>query len=415
MTHGVCIIGASHAGVQVAASLRDLGYDAPIHLIHGEATLPYQRPPLSKAYLADSVNADGLALRSPDYYASRGIELLSATHVHCIDADTRRLDLRAAPGAQAGTSLPDSLTYDHLVIATGARARQLPVPGGDLDGVLTLRTIEDAEQMKARLETARDVVIAGAGFIGLEVAATAGKLGKSVTVVEAQDRVLARLFPTMMSDFLTNRHKENGTAFLFGTQISGIRQQTDGRKIVDFSNGDSREADLVVVGIGAEVNDGLARLIGLDCDNGILVNREALTSCPEISAAGDCAAWQLPHEQNTSRTESVQNAVDQAKIIAARLTGNDIPEQVAPWFWSDQLDVKLQMVGTALDADDIVCRGEMESGRFSLLYYQGEELVRVDSVNRAIDHIAARRLVTQRIKLPKDAARDVNIKLKDFG
>ncbi len=413
MTSGVTIVGASHAGVQVAASLRDNGYEGSITVLYKETVPPYQRPPLSKAFLAGDVSADALVLRGPDYYQSKGINLIGSVCVDAIDRNEKRLHIAPANDV-AAANVADTLEYDKLVLATGAAARTLSVPGGDNENVLCLRDLADASKLKACLQKAEKVVVIGAGFIGLEVAATARKLGKAVTVVEMQERILARLFPDAMSDFLMRRHQENGVQFLMSCGVTSIDQTQDQQLNVVLSNQQILQADLVVVGIGAAVSDELARQAGLDCADGILIGDDGMTSDPDIYAAGDCAAWTLPHMSGPTRTESVQNAVDQAKTVAASLCGIPVPPKVAPWFWSDQMDIKLQMVGTALEADDIICRGEQSAGRFSLLYYQGDELVRVDSVNRPMDHIAARRLVSDRCKLPKEAAADINVKLKNY-
>jgi 3-phenylpropionate/trans-cinnamate dioxygenase ferredoxin reductase subunit len=306
------------------------------------------------------------------------------------------------------------MTFDRLVLATGACARKLPLPGATGDLALTLRNRTDADKLREKLLAARDVIIVGAGFIGLEVAATARKLGKPVTMVEAGDRILARLFPGQMSDFLARRHRAAGSELIFSAIVTDLRTAGDSRRRVTLDSGRVMDVDLVVAGIGARVNDHLARNAGLACEDGILVNEAGRTSHPHIYAAGDCAAWTLPHESRPSRTESVQNAVDQAKTVAASLCGLPLPAKSAPWFWSDQMDIKLQMVGNAIEADRIICRGDQESGRFSLFYYQQSRLVRVDSVNRPMDHMAARKLVTRRSELPPHVAADPAIKLTEY-
>ena len=413
MTLGVTIVGGSHAGVQVAASLRDNGYEGSITVLYQETVPPYQRPPLSKAYLAGEMSTDALVLRGPDYYRSKEIDLIGGMSVTAIDRNQKQLLLAPCSSTNA-SAFPEILDYEKLVLATGAVARALPVPGAERENVLFLRDLSDAEKLKTHLQTAENIVIIGAGFIGLEVAATARKMDKSVTIIEAEDRILARLFPPMMSDFLSARHIANGAAFRLSTGVSRIDQANDNLLQVALTDGEILNADLVVVGIGADVCDELAREAGLSCANGILVGEDGMTSDPDIYAAGDCAAWTLPYMSEPTRTESVQNAVDQAKTVAASLCGKPLPPKVVPWFWSDQMDIKLQMVGTALEADDIICRGDQSTGRFSLLYYQKDELVRVDSVNRPMDHIAARRLVSDRCKLPKADAADIDVKLKKF-
>lgn len=407
MSNGVVIVGASHAGVQVAASLREQGYEQAIKLINGEAALPYQRPPLSKGFVDGKTGLDALALRSPEFFKKRSIELLNNHWVTGIDRDAQRLNVNSPNGAT-------EYHYDHLVLATGAEAKPLSVPGTDLPNVLCVRSLEDAVHLKEALVNAHDVVIAGAGFISLEVASTLRQLGKHSSIIVRGNNVLSRTFPSEMADFIAEKHRQSGSEFLFNTQITQIEATENDRVIVHLNNGDQLPADLVVVGIGTTVNDDLGRSAGLDCDDGILVSRECLTSDPNISACGDCAAWQPFSETQPSRIESVQMAIDQGKTIAARLTDHPLSERVAPWFWSEQLDMKLQMVGTTLNYDDMVCRGSMSSGKFSLLYYQGEKLVRVDSVNSPADHLAARKLVTLGRHLPKELAAKTDIKLKTF-
>lgn len=416
MTESVTIVGASHAGVQVAASLRELGFAGAIRLVHGEGALPYQRPPLSKTFLADGMAPEAIVLRSPEWFAAKGIELLRGARVRAVDVDARRLEIEAAVDCPGPAAVPESLSFDRLVLATGAAARTLPVPGATLEGVLTLRTLADAAALRRRLSAATSVAIIGAGFIGLEVAATARKLGKAVTVLEAEGRVLARLFPQEMSDFLLARHSSAGSVFLFDARVTEIGGTGQGSlKRVTLADGRALEAELVVIGIGAAASDELARRAGLACGNGIAIDATCRTADPAIFACGDCAVWPTPYADGPGRNESVQTAVDQAKTAAAAIAGAPCPAQVAPWFWSDQLDLKLQMVGTELEADEVVCRGSMDEGKFSLLYFRGEELTRVDSINSPADHIAARRLVSERARLSKAAAADPATRLKDLG
>ncbi|MGQ9365603.1 NAD(P)/FAD-dependent oxidoreductase [Azospirillum sp. ST 5-10] len=410
---GVAIVGASHAGVQAAVSLRELGYAGPVRLLHAETALPYQRPPLSKAYLAGAAAADSLALRGPDFFAAKGIELIAGARVRAVEGEGRRLLVEPAAGA-AG-AVPERIDCDRLVLATGAVARPLPVPGGDDAAVATLRTLADADALRRRLAAASAVVVVGAGFIGLEVAATARALGKAVTVVESEGRVLARLFPPVLSDFLEARHRAAGTAFLFAARVAAVEPAAEGRRRVVLADGRALDADLVVVGIGAVAQAALAGAVGLPGGDGIAVDADCATAVPGVFAAGDCAAWADPLTGAVRRTESVQNAVDQAKTAAAAIAGAPRPPRAAPWFWSDQLDLKIQMVGDALDADDVVCRGRLEEGRFSLFHYRGDRLVRVDSVNRPTDHIAARRLVGAGTRLPKATAADPEARLKDVA
>ena len=410
---GTVIIGASHAGVQVAASLRDQGYRLPITLLEAGAHLPYQRPPLSKTYLKDGLDNSQLALRGAAFYQQKHITLLCNHRVSQIDRANQFIT------AQHG-SRRVTFDYDRLVIATGAAARQLPLASG-VTGVRVLRGMDDAIALKADFDNAQTVVIIGAGFIGLEVASTAVTLGKQVTVVEHGGRILQRLLPSQLSAFLLQIHQHNGVNFCFNTAVEALAPADSGQTHLRLSNGQTLSADLVVVGIGATINDQLAQAAGIVCDNGILVDLNGQTSDPAVYACGDCTTTIAPDPDPTegqrhppSHIESIQNAVDQAKTVAAVITGQPAPARVAPWFWSDQQGIKLQMVGTALDYDDLIVRGELETGKFSLLYYQHNRLCRVDSVNSPADHLAARKLVSQRYPLPKDAAADTTVRLKSF-
>ncbi|NVJ90206.1 MAG: FAD-dependent oxidoreductase [Methylocystaceae bacterium] len=412
LTPGTVIVGASHAGVQVAISLRENGYDQPITLISAENVLPYQRPPLSKAYLETDQPAEALALKSAKYYADQSIGLILHHEVTAIDRQARQITLKDLKGQNTVLSQG----YDHLVLATGSHVRKLPVQGAEHDNIIYVRTTEDADKLRLALEKVNHVGIIGAGFIGLEVATTAAKKGKKVSVIEMAGRILERLFPVEMSSYLYEHHCQNGIKFHFDTRLEDLKINPDQSLSLSLQPNDQKlDCDLLVVGIGTVANDTLAQNAGLTCCNGIMVDRTCLSDDPHISACGDCAVWTLPYDIDPSRTESVQNAVDQAKIIAARLCGRDVPAQVAPWFWSDQAGVKIQMVGSTLDYDDVILRGETAENKFSLLYYKQDNLVRVDSINRPADHLAARRLVTSRTTIPKEAARDLSVSLKTFG
>jgi 3-phenylpropionate/trans-cinnamate dioxygenase ferredoxin reductase subunit len=398
----VLVVGAGQAGVQTVASLRDAGFTGRVVLIGDESGAPYQRPPLSKAYLAGEAAADRLALRGPDYYAKQGIELVAARATE-IDRTARQVLLATG----------ESYRYDHLVLATGARNRPLPVPGADLDGVLGLRTLADADALRTRLTEARDVVVIGAGFIGLEFAAVAAKLGRPVTVVEAVDRVLARVVSPTVSAHYRRLHESHGNRVLCG---SAVRRLVGERRVtgVELGDGTVLPADLVVVGIGVRPNTELAEAAGLAVDNGILVDEHLSTSDPNISAVGDCAAYPSKHAAGTVRLESVQNAVDHARCLAARWAGRATPYDAVPWFWSDQLNAKLQIAGLSAGYDQAVLHGDPETGAFSVFCFRGDRLLAVESVNRARDHVAARRLFAAGIPLSPADVRADGFDLKDF-
>jgi len=382
MTDPIIIVGASQAGVQVAESLRQEGFDGPLLLIGDETHPPYQRPPLSKALLTGETTEDRLVLRGRDLLAKKNIELVTGARVEAIERAGRRV--RLADGRD--------LAYHGLALATGGRARALPIPGADLDGVVTLRTIEDSRRIAAGIAQAACVAVVGGGFIGLEIAAAARKTGKSVVVFEALDRLLARSSAPFVSDFFLSLHGACGVDVRLGAQIAAIEGKNGRVAAVVTRDGASHPADLVVVGVGIVPNGELAQASGIACDRGIIVDDCSRTSDPAVAAAGDCTARRMA-DGALLRLESVQNAIEQAKSAAAALLGKSRPFTAAPWFWSDQFDVRLQMAGLSAGHDRIAVRGSPAERKFSVFYFRGERLIAVDSVNRAPDHIAARRLL----------------------
>lgn len=392
----VVIAGAGHAGFQAALSLRQEGFQGRITLFGDEPGLPYQRPPLSKAYLLGKTSAQALSFRSEKFFADHGIAL-EHDRVVAIDRTNRRVTL------SSGSAAP----YDHLVLAVGAHNRALPVPGADLDGVLGLRTLADADLIRARLEDSRDVVVVGAGFIGLEFAAVAAALGRSVHVLELADRPMARALTAETSAFFARAHEAWGVRLDLGQGLARIAG--DGGRVAGIETTDGRRlpADLVVVGIGVLPNVALAAEAALDIENGIRVDAHLATSDPTISAIGDCAAFPSPQGDGHVRLESVQNATDQAKAVAARLLGRPTPYAAVPWFWSDQGDLKLQIAGLATGYDTAVVVGSAENRSLSVLCFRRGQLIAAESVNRAGDHVAARRLLARVPTLrPHEAAAD---------
>ncbi|WP_328649930.1 FAD-dependent oxidoreductase [Amycolatopsis sp. NBC_00348] len=375
----VLVVGAGQSGFQAAASLRDRGFDGRVVLVGDEPGVPYQRPPLSKAYLAGTAGLEQLHLRGEDFFAEKGIEL--------VDARVKSID-RAANRVHFDDD--EELAYDHLVLATGARNRALPVPGADLPGVLALRTRDDADRLRASLSDARDVVVVGGGFIGLEFASHAGR---SVTVVEAQDRLLNRVASSEISGYFAELHREAGHTVLLGQGVSALHGDSRVRE-VELSDGTRLPADLVVIAVGVVPETALAEAAGLDIANGVVVDAHLRTSDPRIFAIGDCANFPCVQAGAATRLESVQNAVDQARCVAAALTGADEPYASLPWFWTDQSGAKLQIAGILDRADRTVVAGDREAGKFSVLSFRDDVLIAVESVNRPADHIAARRLFT---------------------
>lgn len=401
-TNGIVIVGGGQAGLQVAASLRASGYEERLRLLAEEPHLPYQRPPLSKAYLLGKASAESLPLRPGAFFEQQRIEVELGVRVQAIDVGGRRLRAGAA-----------EIPFDGLALATGGRVRRLTVPGAGHECVLYLRTREDADALKERLAAAHEVVVIGGGFIGLEVAASANMLGKQVAVVEALPRLMARVVPPVLSQVFEALHKAHGVRIVTGCTVTAIESAGGGRVTVRTAQGDALGADLVVVGIGIAPCEELAAQAGLACANGIVVDEHSRTQAPAIVAAGDCANHPNAFAEGARvRLESVQNAIDQAKTAAGALLGEHTPYRAVPWFWSDQYDVKLQMVGLSQGHDRVVLRGEPASRRFSAFYYRGARLVAIDSVNRPADHMLGRRLLAAGIGPTPEEAADEGFDLK---
>ena len=399
----IVIVGTGQAGVQAAISLRDEGYDGALTMVGEEPGWPYQRPPLSKAYLLGKMDDEGILLRAPSLYADNRITVIDGLRVDAIERLERWV--RLSDGR--------ILDYDHLVLATGARQRPLPASGAELEGVLDLRTLQDAKALKARLDGgAKGAVVVGAGFIGLEFAAVARSLGVAVTVVEIADRVMARALTAEMSTFFQRKHEEWGVDFRFGVGLREIRGQTRVQEVA-LGDGSFVDADLVLVGIGVMPNLELAEAAQLTVGNGIVVDELLRTSDPAISAIGDVAL----HPNRFSgtgpvRLESVQNAADQGRLLAGRLMGKAKPYDSVPWFWSDQGDLKLQMAGLSTGHDQVVVRGDPAAGAFSTLCFKAGRLIAAESVNKPADHIAARRLIQANAPLTAEQAADEATPLK---
>jgi 3-phenylpropionate/trans-cinnamate dioxygenase ferredoxin reductase component len=403
MTQGtVLIVGAGHAGFQLAASLRQHGFGERICLINDEAHLPYQRPPLSKAYLKGAGGADSLMFRPDKFYRDQNIEL-TADRAVAIDRAARKLSLASG----------SSLDYGHLVLATGARNRLLDIPNANLADVRYLRTLDESEALRLRIATAHRVVVIGAGFIGLEFAATARAKGLEVDVAELGARVMARAVTAEISDYFQDRHTAAGIRIHLGVQATGI-ESDDGTNVTGVSLSDGRRvlADLVVVGVGVLPNVELAGEAGLPVASGIIVNEQLLTSDPNISAIGDCALYTSPRFGAALRLESVQNATDHARCVAARLTGDAKTYDGQPWFWSDQGDDKLQIAGLTTGYDRVVVRGDPAQKSFSAFCYKSGRLVGVESVNRASDHVFGRKILGLNRSIEPEQAADLSFDLK---
>lgn len=401
----IVIIGAGQAGVQTAESLRAGGFTGPITMLGDEPYGPYHRPPLSKAWLAGEMDAVQLVMRAPEMLARKNITLRTDTTVVAIDRAAKQVQLAD------GSTLP----YAGLVLATGSTPRALPLPGAQAQGVLALRSRDDASAIAERLALCQErqlpVVVIGGGFIGLEVAATARKKGLAVTVLEAAPRLLGRVLAPVLSDWYAELHRSHGVQLQLGAQITALEADAQGQVSgVRMADGSLVPAGLVVVGIGVVANEQLAVAAGLECERGIVVDACSRTSDPAIVAAGDCAVRRLPNG-NLLRLESVQNATEQAKSAAAALLGQERPFTATPWFWSDQYDKKLQMAGLSTGADRWSVRGDLSSGSFSVYHFQGERLLAVDSVNASKDHLQARKLLDAGISPTPEQAADATFDL----
>ncbi|WP_336157902.1 NAD(P)/FAD-dependent oxidoreductase [Amycolatopsis sp. VC5-11] len=389
MSAGVLVAGAGEAGVRLAAALRENGYAESILLVGEEMHPPYQRPPLSKAFLSGTAGDDALALRSPEFYQEQDISVRTGVRVEdaVLDADGR---------GTASLSDGTTVAFDRLALATGARARTLPFSGGN---VHVLRSRDDAVRLRLSLEHAKRVVLIGAGFIGLEIAAVARKRGIEVVVLEQQPRLLSRVAAEPLSEFLLAAHRGWGAEFVLGSGVAAV--EPDGVRLAD---GEFVAADTIVAGVGAVPEIGLAQRLGLACDRGVLVDAFCRTSNPAVVAIGDCAAQPHPHRPGASLgLESVQNAGDQARAAAATLTGRPAPPRAVPWFWSDQGDLKIQIAGVSDGHDRYVVRGG--DGGLTVLYYRAGSLIAADAVNRPGDFMAVKRaLAAGKTIAPENAA-----------
>ncbi len=380
MMSSVLIVGAGHGGSQLAVSLRQDGFKGSIILIGAEAENPYHRPPLSKAFLK-AEEARLQPLRAESFYAANGIDFRPATIARAIDP-ARGLCQTDGP----------AIGFDTLVLATGATPRLPDIGGIGLDGVFALRSSDDARRIRAGMPAARDVVVIGGGFIGLEIAATMAAFGKTVTVLEIGDRLLARAVSPIVSAHILSTLRASGVTVRTGmaaTVIAGPDRVTG----VETTSGEHLAADMVLVGIGAEPNVGLAEGAGLLVDGGIVVDEAMRSSNPAILAIGDCTRFHHWQAARSVRLESVQNATDQARHAARTILGRAEPYRAVPWFWSDIGDVKLQMAGLSFDADRHVTAGSPEEGAFSVYHFRGDKLLAIDSVNRPADHMMGRRMI----------------------
>ena len=402
----IVVVGGGQAGGQAVDSVRREGFDGEVFLVTSEDHPPYQRPPLSKDYLAGRQGLDRVLLRPEAFYAESSIELLTESPVASVDPGARRVEL--ASGRHLG--------YDRLLLATGSRVRRLDgMPGADLEGVLYLRTIEDSDRIRAAMDGAERVVVVGGGYIGLEVASVAVEAGLAVTVVETLPRLLSRVATSDLAAFYAELHRGRGVDLRLGAAVAGFRGSGSGAvEAVRLGDGSEIPADLVVAGIGIEPVTDLARAAGIDCDNGIAVDTGCRTSAPDVFAAGDCTSHPNAFFGRRVRLESVPNAMEQGRVAAATMLGEDRVHESEPWFWSDQHGVRLQMAGLADGADRTVIRGEFGGESFIAFHLRDGVLIGADAVNSVREFIFCRRLVAARTRPDPDALADASVPVRSL-
>jgi 3-phenylpropionate/trans-cinnamate dioxygenase ferredoxin reductase subunit len=401
----VVIVGAGHAGGSAAAFLRQYGHVGPIVLIGEEPLLPYQRPPLSKAWLKGEADADSLQLKPSSWYEEAGVSLRLGGVVVSLNRGAKTVRLAS------GETLP----YDYLILATGARARALPIPGADLAGVLALRTAADAEALKSALGPGKRLAVVGGGYVGLEAAASARALGGHVMIIEREPRVLARVACETLSNFFQDYHGARGVAFELNAGVAGFDGEDGHVTGVRLADGRVVACDVALVGVGAIPNEELARDAGLECANGVVVDLEARTADPFVFAIGDLTHRPLPIYNRQFRLESVPNALEQAKQAAAAIAGRPMPPHEIPWFWSDQYDLKLQIAGLPFDADRQVVRGDVAAAKFAVFHLKGDLVQAVEAVNAPPEFMAGKQLIAKRTPVSLEKLADVTISMKEVA
>ena len=404
MNETVVIAGAGHAAGQLVVSLRQNKYAGRIVLVGDEPYLPYQRPPLSKKFLAGAMDADRLLVKPAGFYEETGVELRLDTSIAAIDRNKKCLR----------STDDDEIPYDKLVLGLGSRARKLPVEGAKLQGVHYLRSIADVAGIREDFQSGRRLVVIGAGYIGLEVAAVAQQAGRVVTVIEMADRVMSRVVSPEISDFYQIEHTNQGVRFRLSTSVSALKGK---KRVKSVTTSDDEEipADLVVIGVGILPNTELATAAGLDVENGIVVDDHCRTGDPDIYAMGDCTSHPNAIYDRRLRLESVHNALEQAKTTAANICGKDASYCQVPWFWSDQYDLKLQIAGLSEGYDGVAVRGNPAERSFSCLYLMENRLIAVDAINAPRDFVQSKQLIADRNEIDQGLLEDATVALKDLA
>ena len=402
MKHDVVIIGAGHAGGMMAISLRQQKYQGSITLIGEEEFLPYQRPALSKGFLAGETEEKSLYLKSQDYFDKNNIRIIRNHKIVDIDRNNKTVLLEDQK----------EIGYEKLVIATGSIVNKLNTSSTD-KGLYYLRTIRDSLKIRETLKDKNKIVIIGAGYIGLEIASVAIKKNLEVTVLELEKRVMSRVVSSEVSDFFQNKHQSEGVEFKFNTSVTDIEDQEQQKRIV-CSDGSFLNTDLVVIGVGIKPNIKLAQSSGLECDDGIIVDDNGQTSDDHIFAVGDCSNHPNKILKRRLRLESVQNAVEQAKSVAAGISGNHRPYHQVPWFWSDQYNIKLQIAGISQHHDRRVIRGSPEEEKFAVFYQKDKRLIAVDAINSPKEFVTGKKLIQMQAEIPPELIRNVDVDLKEI-
>ena len=397
------IIGAGQSAIQCISTLKKEGYSGSITLVGEEEHLPYQRPPLSKGFLEDSIGKERLYFKKLEFFTENKVQLYLGLSAEKLEIDNQKVYL----------SDNSELEFDKLVFATGSRVRYLDFPGSELKSIFYLRDLDDAEAIKKDLETSDNIVIIGAGYIGLEAAAIAAKKNKIVTIIEMADRVMNRTVDPQISEYYLNLHQSYGVKFHFNTSLETINKVSDSLEVV-CSDGTKVKADSVLIGAGVIPNIGLAEEAGIYCDNGIVVDEFGQTNFKNIYACGDCTNHPNKILNKNLRLESVHNAMEQAKTVASSVMNNPMEYSQVPWFWSDQYDHKLQIVGLSGDHDLVTMRGNTNDAKFMLFYTKDEELIAVDAINNPKEFLISRKLVANKVKIKPEVICDPNTNLNDL-
>lgn len=395
----IVVVGGGQAAASAISSLRQWGFDGSITLVAEEPVVPYQRPPLSKAYMKGEMEEHRLFLKHMSWYEQNEVELLLDTRASGLDRSARRITL-----ANGGR-----IDYDNLIVATGARPRTLHVPGVELANVFYLRTLRDVQRIRPEMAPGKRITIVGAGYIGLEAAAVSVQLGLVVTVLEYSTRVLERVTSPVISDYYERQHRAHGVDIRTGARL--LRITGSGGKVTGVALGDGSTigTDIVLVGIGIEPDIALAQSDGIHCQNGIVVDRDARTNDPNVYAAGDCTTRPLVHFDRSGRLESVHNAIEQGRVAAAAILGRPRPAEDCPWFWSDQYDLKLQIAGLSTGYANIIVRGDRDSRSFAVFYLKDGRLIAADAVNSPKEFLFSKKLIVGNARVDAEALADASV------